>query len=153
MADDNTLTMIDTIAPNDWVSSDSIIKVLGVGGGGCNAVNYMFNKGIKGCSFVVCNTDSQALRCSNVPVQIQMGRGLGAGTNPINGRNAALESQDQIDKIVLDSNTQMLFITAGMGGGTGTGAAPVIAKMAKDKGILTVAVVTLPFLNEGNEAL
>ena len=153
MADDNTLTMIDTIAPNDWVSSDSIIKVLGVGGGGCNAVNYMFNKGLKGCSFVVCNTDSQALRCSNVPVQIQMGRGLGAGTNPINGRNAALESQDQIDKIVLDSNTQMLFITAGMGGGTGTGAAPVIAKMAKDKGILTVAVVTLPFLNEGNEAL
>lgn len=145
--------MLDTIAPNDWVSSDSIIKVLGVGGGGCNAVNYMFNKGIKGCSFVVCNTDSQALRCSNVPVQIQMGRGLGAGTNPINGRNAALESQDQIDKIVLDSNTQMLFITAGMGGGTGTGAAPVIAKMAKDKGILTVAVVTLPFLNEGNEAL
>lgn len=153
MADDNTLTMLDTIAPNDWVSSDSIIKVLGVGGGGCNAVNYMFNKGIKGCSFVVCNTDSQALRCSNVPVQIQMGRGLGAGTNPINGRNAALESQDQIDKVVLDSNTQMLFITAGMGGGTGTGAAPVIAKMAKDKGILTVAVVTLPFLNEGNEAL
>ena len=153
MADDNTLTMLDTIAPNDWVSSDSIIKVLGVGGGGCNAVNYMFNKGIKGCSFVVCNTDSQALRCSNVPVQIQMGRGLGAGTNPINGRNAALESQDQIDKIVLDPNTQMLFITAGMGGGTGTGAAPVIAKMAKDKGILTVAVVTLPFLNEGNEAL
>lgn len=153
MADDNTLTMLDTIAPNDWVSSDSIIKVLGVGGGGCNAVNYMFNKGIKGCSFVVCNTDSQALRCSNVPVQIQMGRGLGAGTNPINGRNAALESQDQIDKIVLDSNTQMLFITAGMGGGTGTGAAPVIAKMAKDKGILTVAVVTLPFINEGNEAL
>lgn len=153
MADDNTLTMLDTIAPNDWVSSDSIIKVLGVGGGGCNAVNYMFNKGIKGCSFVVCNTDSQALRCSNIPVQIQMGRGLGAGTNPINGRNAALESQDQIDKIVLDSNTQMLFITAGMGGGTGTGAAPVIAKMAKDKGILTVAVVTLPFLNEGNEAL
>lgn len=153
MADDNTLTMLDTIAPNDWVSSDSIIKVLGVGGGGCNAVNYMFNKGIKGCSFVVCNTDSQALRCSNVPVQIQMGRGLGAGTNPINGRNAALESQDQIDKIVLDSNTKMLFITAGMGGGTGTGAAPVIAKMAKDKGILTVAVVTLPFLNEGNEAL
>ncbi len=153
MADDNTLTMLDTIAPNDWVSSDSIIKVLGVGGGGCNAVNYMFNKGIKGCSFVVCNTDSQALRCSNVPVQIQMGRGLGAGTNPINGRNAALESQDQIDKIVLDSNTQMLLITAGMGGGTGTGAAPVIAKMAKDKGILTVAVVTLPFLNEGNEAL
>ena len=146
-------TMIDSIAPSDWVCSDEIIKVIGVGGGGCNAVNYMFNKGIKGCSFVVCNTDSQALRCCNVPTQIQMGRGLGAGTNPINGRNAALESQDQIEKVVLDTHTKMLFITAGMGGGTGTGAAPVIAKMSKDKGILTVAVVTLPFLNEGNEAL
>ncbi|HCZ22714.1 MAG TPA: cell division protein FtsZ [Rikenellaceae bacterium] len=153
MADDNTMTLLDTIAPSDWVTSDNIIKVMGVGGGGCNAVNYMYNKGIKGCSFVVCNTDSQALRCSSVPVQIQMGRGLGAGTNPVNGRNAALESQEQIEKIVLDNNTKMLFITAGMGGGTGTGAAPVIAKMAKDKGILTVAVVTLPFLNEGNEAL
>lgn len=145
--------MIDAITPVDWATSDEIIKVLGVGGGGCNAVSYMYNKGIKGCSFVVCNTDSQALRCSPVPVQIQMGRGLGAGTNPINGRNAALESQDQIEKVVLDTHTKMLFITAGMGGGTGTGAAPVIAKMAKDKGILTVAVVTLPFLNEGNEAL
>ena len=153
MADDNTMTLLDTIAPSDWVTSDNIIKVMGVGGGGCNAVNYMYNKGIKGCSFVVCNTDSQALRCSSVPVQIQMGRGLGAGTNPVNGRNAALESQEQIEKIVFDNNTKMLFITAGMGGGTGTGAAPVIAKMAKDKGILTVAVVTLPFLNEGNEAL
>ena len=150
MIDDS---MIDAIAPMDWATSDEIIKVLGVGGGGCNAVNYMFTQGIKGCSFVVCNTDSQALKGSPVPVKIQMGRGLGAGTNPINGRNAALESQDQIEKIVLDTHTKMLFITAGMGGGTGTGAAPVIAKMAKDKGILTVAVVTLPFLNEGNEAL
>ena len=146
-------TMIDSITPSDWVTSDDIIKVLGVGGGGCNAVSYMYRQGIKGCSFVVCNTDSQALRCSPVPTQIQMGRGLGAGTNPINGRNAAIESQEQIEKIVLDSHTKMLFITAGMGGGTGTGAAPVIAKMSKDKGILTVAVVTLPFLNEGNEAL
>ena len=150
MIDDS---MIDAIAPMDWATSDEIIKVLGVGGGGCNAVNYMFTQGIKGCSFVVCNTDAQALKGSPVPVKIQMGRGLGAGTNPINGRNAALESQDQIEKIVLDTHTKMLFITAGMGGGTGTGAAPVIAKMAKDKGILTVAVVTLPFLNEGNEAL
>ena len=124
-----------------------------IGGGGCNAVSYMYRQGIKGCSFVVCNTDSQALRCSPVPTQIQMGRGLGAGTNPINGRNAAIESQEQIEKTVLDTHTKMLFITAGMGGGTGTGAAPVIAKMSKDKGILTVAVVTLPFLNEGNEAL
>ena len=146
-------TMIDAITPSDWVTSDDIIKVLGVGGGGCNAVSYMYRQGIKGCSFVVCNTDSQALRCSPVPTQIQMGRGLGAGTNPINGRNAAIESQEQIEKIVLDTHTKMLFITAGMGGGTGTGAAPVIAKMSKDKGILTVAVVTLPFLNEGNEAL
>ena len=146
-------TMIDAIAPMDWATSDEIIKVLGVGGGGCNAVNYMYTRGITGCSFVVCNTDSQALKGSPVPVKIQMGRGLGAGTNPINGRNAALESQDQIEKIVLDTHTKMLFITAGMGGGTGTGAAPVIAKMAKDRGILTVAVVTLPFLNEGNEAL
>ena len=150
MEEDNIL---DAIAPSNWATSDEIIKVIGVGGGGCNAVNYMYNEGIKGCSFVVCNTDSQALRCSPVPIQIQMGRGLGAGTNPVNGRNAALESQDQIEKIVLGSNTKMLFITAGMGGGTGTGAAPVIAKMAKEKGILTVAVVTLPFLNEGNESL
>ena len=150
MIDDS---MIDAIAPMDWATSDEIIKVLGVGGGGCNAVNYMYTQGIKGCSFVVCNTDAQALKGSPVPVKIQMGRGLGAGTNPINGRNAAIESQDQIEKIVLDTHTKMLFITAGMGGGTGTGAAPVIAKMAKDKGILTVAVVTLPFLNEGNEAL
>lgn len=146
-------TMIDAITPSDWVTSDDIIKVLGIGGGGCNAVSYMYRQGIKGCSFVVCNTDSQALRCSPVPTQIQMGRGLGAGTNPINGRNAAIESQEQIEKTVLDTHTKMLFITAGMGGGTGTGAAPVIAKMSKDKGILTVAVVTLPFLNEGNEAL
>ena len=146
-------TMIDAITPSDWVTSDDIIKVLGIGGGGCNAVSYMYRQGIKGCSFVVCNTDSQALRSSPVPTQIQMGRGLGAGTNPINGRNAAIESQEQIEKIVLDTHTKMLFITAGMGGGTGTGAAPVIAKMSKDKGILTVAVVTLPFLNEGNEAL
>lgn len=145
--------LLNTITPSDWVSSDSIIKVIGVGGGGCNAVNYMYKQGIKGCSFVVCNTDSQALRGSDVPTKIQMGRGLGAGTNPINGRNAAIESQDQIERLVLDSHTKMLFITAGMGGGTGTGAAPVIAKMAHDKGLLTVAVVTLPFLNEGNEAL
>ena len=145
--------IFENIAPVNWATSDEIIKVLGVGGGGCNAVSYMYRKGIKGCSFVVCNTDSQALMESPVPMQIQMGRGLGAGTNPINGRNAALESQDQIEKVVLDTHTKMLFITAGMGGGTGTGAAPVIAKMARDKGILTVAVVTLPFLNEGNEAL
>lgn len=146
--DDNTL-----LSPANWVTSDEIIKVLGVGGGGCNAVNYMFRQGIKGCSFVVCNTDSQALAGSPVPVKIQLGQGLGAGTDPVRGRNAALESQDEIMRLVMDNNTKMLFITAGMGGGTGTGAAPVIAKMAKEKGILTVAVVTLPFKNEGNDAL
>ena len=141
------------IAPVDWPTSDAIIKVLGVGGGGCNAVNYMYRKNIQGCSFVVCNTDAQALGRSEVPTKIQMGRGLGAGTNPTKGRNAAIESQDEIALKVLDENTKMLFITAGMGGGTGTGATPVIAKLAKDKGILTVAVVTLPFRNEGREVL
>lgn len=145
-------TNIDII-PQDWETKDSIIKVLGVGGGGCNAVSYMYDQHIEGCSFVVCNTDSQALQKSSVPVKIQMGRGLGAGTNPTKGRNAALEAQDEISRIVLGEKTQMLFLTAGMGGGTGTGATPVIAKMAHDKGILTVAVVTLPFSNEGNEAL
>ena len=150
MAEDNT---VDMIAPKDWVTSDEIIKVLGVGGGGCNAVSYMFRQGIKGCSFVVCNTDSQALQNSPVPVKIQMGPGLGAGTNPMKARNAAIESQDEIAAKVMDKNTRMLFITAGMGGGTGTGATPVIAKMAKDKGILTVAVVTIPFENEGNKAI
>lgn len=136
-----------------WVPDNSIIKVIGVGGGGCNAVTYMYNQKIQGCNFIVCNTDSQALQKSNVPVKIQLGEGLGAGTNPTKGRNAALESQDIIAEKVLNNGTQMLFITAGMGGGTGTGASPVIAKMAKDKGILTVAVVTLPFKNEGDESL
>ncbi len=142
------------IMPREWVEENSIIKVIGVGGGGCNAVNYMYKQKIKGCNFIVCNTDAQALYKSEVPTKIQMGsKGLGAGTDPTEGRNAALESQDEIAAKVLDNGTEMLFITAGMGGGTGTGAAPVIAKMAKDRGILTVAVVTLPFLNEGNEAL
>ncbi len=146
--------MIDhLITPSDWNPENSIIKVIGVGGGGCNAVNYMYRQNIKGCSFVVCNTDAQALQTSEVPVKIQMGtNGLGAGTDPTAGRNAALESQDEIAAKVLDCGTQMLFITAGMGGGTGTGASPVIAKMAKERGILTVAVVTIPFKNEGNES-
>ena len=145
--------MTDLITPNDWTPESSIIKVIGVGGGGCNAVNYMYKQNIKGCSFVVCNTDAQALQTSEVPVKIQMGtNGLGAGTDPTAGRNAALESQDEIASKVFDTGTQMLFITAGMGGGTGTGASPVIAKMAKERGILTVAVVTIPFKNEGNES-
>jgi cell division protein FtsZ len=141
------------IMPRDWGDENSIIKVIGVGGGGCNAVNYMYKQKIKGCNFIVCNTDSQALCKSEVPTKIQMGaKGLGAGTDPVEGRNAALESQDEIAEKVLDNGTEMLFITAGMGGGTGTGASPVIAKMAKDRGILTVAVVTIPFKNEGNES-
>ena len=143
----------NNIVPLDWKEDSAIIKVIGVGGGGCNAVNYMYKQNIQGCSFIVCNTDAQALSSSEVPVKIQMGQnGLGAGTDPTAGRNAALESQDEIAHKVLDCGTKMLFITAGMGGGTGTGASPVIAKMAKDRGILTVAVVTIPFRNEGNES-
>ncbi|MCQ2143382.1 MAG: cell division protein FtsZ [Bacteroidales bacterium] len=138
------------IKPTDWIPENSMIKVIGVGGGGCNAVTYMYNRQIKGCSFIVCNTDAQALRKSNVPIKVQLGEGLGAGTNPVKGRNCALASQDEIASKVLDCGTKMLFITAGMGGGTGTGAAPVIAKMAKDKGILTVGVVTLPVKSEKN---
>ena len=142
---------IETL-PSDWIpETDSIIKVIGVGGGGCNAVNYMFNQRIEGCTFIVCNTDSQALNKCDVPVKIQLGEGLGAGTDPTAGRNAALDSQREIEAKVLGGRTEMLFITAGMGGGTGTGAAPVIAKIAKEKGILTVGVVTLPFKIQGSE--
>ena len=132
----------------------SMIKVIGVGGGGCNAVNYMYREKVEGCSFIVCNTDSQALDGSPVPVKIHIGENaFGAGTDPAKGRKAAIEAHDQIEKVALGEGTQMLFITAGMGGGTGTGAAPIIAKMAKDKGILTVGVVTLPFENEGDNAM
>ena len=137
----------------DWVPENSIIKVIGVGGGGVNAVNYMYNKRIEGCTFIVCNTDSQSLKKSPVPVKIQLGSGLGAGCNPTEGRNAALNSQQEIEEKILNTKTDMLFITAGMGGGTGTGAAPVIAAMAKNRGILTVGVVTIPFKNEGNESM
>ena len=138
---------------SDWIPENSIIKVIGVGGGGCNAVNYMYEKRIQGCTFIVCNTDSQSLKKSRVPIKIQLGSGLGAGCNPTEGRNAALNAQQEIEDKVLNTKTDMLFITAGMGGGTGTGAAPVIAAMAKNKGILTVGVVTLPFKNEGNESM
>lgn len=142
------------IRPSNWTEVDSMIKVIGVGGGGCNAVNYMYRKKIEGCSFVVCNTDLQALQNSPVPVKLHIGRdSLGAGTDPTKGRNAAIEAVKEIETTVLGPETRMLFITAGMGGGTGTGAAPIIAKMAKDRGILTVAVVTIPFKNEGSEAL
>ncbi|MCX7986657.1 MAG: cell division protein FtsZ, partial [Bacteroidales bacterium] len=130
----------------------SIIKVIGVGGGGGNAVNHMFRQGIKDVDFVVCNTDAQALANSPVPVKVQLGssltEGRGAGNKPDIGRQAAIENlQDIID--ILAHNTKMVFITAGMGGGTGTGAAPVIAKAAKEMGILTVAIVTVPFRFEG----
>ena len=141
------------IVPDTWIPEEPIIKVIGVGGGGCNAVNYMYRQKIEGCTFIVCNTDRQALDKCDVPVKIQLGEdGLGAGTNPTEGRNAALNSQEEIEKI-LDNNTKMVFITAGMGGGTGTGAAPVIASMARKKGILTVGVVTIPFRNQGNETM
>lgn len=142
------------VVPDTWEPEPSIIKVIGVGGGGCNAVNYMYRQHIEGCTFIVCNTDSQALEKCDVPVKIQLGdEGLGAGTNPSEGRKAALNSQDEIAQKVIDNDTKMLFITAGMGGGTGTGAAPVIASMAKKKGILTVGVVTIPFRNQGNETM
>ena len=141
------------IVPDTWIPEESIIRVIGVGGGGCNAVNYMYRQNIEGCTFIVCNTDRQALDKCDVPVKIQLGEdGLGAGTNPTEGRNAALNSQEENEKI-LDNNTKMVFITAGMGGGTGTGAAPVIASMARKKGILTVGVVTIPFRNQGNETM
>ncbi len=132
----------------------SIIKVIGVGGGGGNAVNHMYNQGIKGVDFVVCNTDQQALDISPVPVKIQLGssltEGRGAGAIPEIGKNAAIENIDDIREI-LENNTKMVFITAGMGGGTGTGAAPVIAKVARDMGILTVGIVTIPFGFEGKK--
>ena len=129
-----------------------VIKVIGVGGGGSNAVNYMYRQGIKGVDFVACNTDAQALQNSPVPNKIQLGvsltEGLGAGANPEIGERSAMESMDELSRM-LSVNTKMIFITAGMGGGTGTGAAPVIAKMAQDLGILTVGIVTMPFQFEG----
>jgi cell division protein FtsZ len=132
----------------------SIIKVIGVGGGGSNAVNHMYNMGIKGVDFVVCNTDCQSLDISPVPLKIQLGPGLtegrGAGSIPEIGKNAAIENIEEITEI-LSKNTKMVFVTAGMGGGTGTGAAPVIAKIAKEMGILTVGIVTVPFNFEGRK--
>ena len=133
-------------------NQSNVIKVIGVGGGGSNAINHMFRQGIIGVDFVVCNTDSQALHTSPVPNKIQLGvsltEGLGAGAKPEIGQQAALESIEEIEKM-LDANTKMVFITAGMGGGTGTGAAPVIAQLAKERGILTVGIVTIPFQFEG----
>ncbi len=136
--------------------SPSIIKVIGVGGGGSNAVNNMYKLGIKDVSFIVCNTDEQALQNSPVPHKFQIGinltSGLGAGANPEVGKNAALESKEEITALLGDG-TKMLFITAGMGGGTGTGAAPVIASIANKLDILTVGIVTTPFAFEGKKKL
>ena len=146
-------TEIDTNFSFDLPKNRSnVMKVMGIGGGGSNAVNYMYDQGINGVDFVVCNTDSQALEESPVPNKIQLGinltEGLGAGANPEIGKLAALESYEEL-KNLLETQTKMLFITAGMGGGTGTGAAPIIADMAKEFGILTVGIVTIPFSFEG----
>ena len=134
--------------------NSSIIKVLGVGGGGSNAVNHMYRQGIKGVDFLVCNTDQQALDISPIPFKVQLGatltEGRGAGSLPEVGKNAAIENIDDIKEII-NKNTKMVFITAGMGGGTGTGAAPVIAKAAKEMGVLTVGIVTMPFFFEGRK--
>jgi len=140
--------MFFDIQPED----ESIIKVIGVGGGGSNAVNFMYKQGITGVNFIICNTDQQALASSEVPNKIQLGPSLtggrGAGAKPEVGKEATLESEEEIRK-ALGNNTQMVFVTAGMGGGTGTGGAPVVAKIAKDMGILTVGIVTVPFTFEG----
>ena len=135
-------------------NQSSIIKVIGVGGGGSNAVNHMFRQGITGVDFIICNTDAQSMETSPVPTKIQLGAtltdGLGAGASPSVGRNAALENAEDIRQ-VLQKGTKMVFITAGLGGGTGTGAAPVIAQIAKEMDILTVGIVTIPFNFEGRK--
>ena len=145
-------TEFDNISFDLPKNQSNVIKVIGVGGGGSNAINHMFNQGIKGVDFVICNTDAQALENSAVPIKIQLGvdltEGLGAGANPKIGEQSAVESMADI-KNMLTTNTKMIFITAGMGGGTGTGAAPIIARMAKDLDILTVGIVTIPFQFEG----
>jgi cell division protein FtsZ len=143
------MTELDFIIEKE---ESSIIKVIGVGGGGSNAVNQMFSMKVQGVDFVICNTDAQALKASPVPIKIALGasltEGRGAGNNPEKGRQAAIESLAEIEKI-LDNNTKMVFITAGMGGGTGTGAAPVIAQAAKERDILTIGIVSIPFKVEG----
>ncbi len=139
----------------DAYSQNAVIKVLGVGGGGGNAVRHMVKSGIEGVDFICANTDSQALRSAKVRTALQIGcnitKGLGAGANPETGRQAAMEDRDRIQEVI--EGTDMLFITAGLGGGTGTGAAPVVAQVARELGILTVAVVTKPFSMEGNKRM
>lgn len=146
----------DSIIPDDWIEKGNIIKIIGVGGGGTNAVTYMYEQKMEHIDYVVCNTDFQHLSASPVPQKLQLGgvitKGLGAGTDFLVGKKAATESLDDIDNILTGTN-EMVFITCGMGGGTGTGAAPVIAEAAKSKGLLTVAVVTIPFRDEGPDAM
>ena len=150
---DNTFNPNETLDFGTSEEKHSIIKVIGVGGGGGNAVNHMYNEGIHDVTFVVCNTDNQALNDSPVPVKLQLGsEGLGAGNRPAKARAAAEESIDDIRKMLSDG-TRMAFITAGMGGGTGTGAAPVIARISKEMGILTVGIVTIPFRFEGDKKI
>ena len=152
MPDNNINPMVDFCTP-EKESKNTIIKVIGVGGGGGNAVNHMYREGIHDVSFVLCNTDNQALNDSPVPVLLQLGtEGLGAGNKPAKARQAAEESLDSI-KQMLSDGTKMTFITAGMGGGTGTGAAPVIARVSKELGILTVGIVTIPFRFEGKRKI
>ena len=148
--------MEEDFIPKNWEKKANIITVVGAGGGGSNAVSYMFSQGIDDVDFAICNTDSQALDMSKVPVKLQLGeiltKGLGAGTDAVIGKKAAQESLEEIEKL-FSSSTEMAFVTCGMGGGTGTGAAPVIAEVARKKGLLTVGVVTVPFRDEGEEAL
>ena len=149
------INKIDGIGVGNAIPSDSpkIIKVVGVGGGGGNAVNHMYRQGIHDVTFLLCNTDNQALRESPIPVKLQLGKeGLGAGNNPAKAREAAEESSDDI-KTLFNDGTKMVFITAGMGGGTGTGAAPVIAQIAKEMVILTIGIVTIPFRWEGDQKI
>lgn len=134
------------------LKDDAIIKVMGVGGGGCNAVNYMHRQGIHDVTFLVCNTDRQALGKSSVPAKLQLGPGLGAGGDPERAQGYAEESRDRIRE-ALDDGTQMLFLTAGMGGGTGTGASSIVAEVAQEMGILTVGIVTIPFAFEGKRKI
>ena len=149
----NTDELVTAIAgdniSNIQLDSESIIMVIGVGGAGGNAVNHMQKLGITGVNFVVCNTDAKALNNCNVANKIQLGPGLGAGNDPAKGRELAVASEDQLRSLLETSGAKMLFIAAGMGGGTGTGASPVIARLAHELGILTVAVVTMPFKMEG----
>ena len=141
--------MTDDLLPLEIdIKEDSIIKVMGIGGGGCNAVNHMYQRGIEGVTFLVCNTDKQALGRCSVPAKLQLGPGLGAGGNPDKAAKYAEESRERI-KEALDDGTQMLFLAAGMGGGTGTGATSIVAEVAQKMGILTVGIVTIPFAFEG----